>query len=46
MKANLALSKGLTSKKYHLVINDTYYLKISKSEFYDLAEYLEIDIKE
>lgn len=41
MIANLALSKVIIGKKkYYLVIDDTFYLKISKRRYYELADWL------
>lgn len=43
MKAELALSKSVIGKKsYYLVIEDTFYLKISKEMYYELAKFLNI----
>lgn len=45
MIANLALSKGIIGKKkYYLVIDDTFYLKISKRRYYELADWLRIKV--
>ena len=44
MKAELALAKGILGRSYYLVINDTYYLKINKKKFNDLAKFLNIKV--
>ena len=45
MKAELALSKGIIGRKsYYLVIDDTYYLKIDKKRYFDLAKFLNIKV--
>ena len=45
MKVDIALSKPVIGKKsYYIVINDTFYVKIKKSLFYELARFLKIDV--
>lgn len=46
MKANISLEKSITSKAYYLVINDSFYIRINKHRFLELAEFLSIKIKE
>lgn len=45
MKANIALEKDVVTKSYYAVINDKFYIKISKALFFELAEFLNIEIK-
>lgn len=40
MKAEIALEKGITSKKCYIVINDEFYIRISKKLFNELYDYL------
>lgn len=40
MKVEIALEKGITSRKYYVVINDTFYVRISKKLFNSLYDYL------
>lgn len=40
MKAEIALEKGITSGKCYIVINDTFYVRISKKLFEELYDYL------
>lgn len=40
MKAEIALEKGITSGKCYIVINDTFYVRISKKQFKALYDYL------
>lgn len=40
MKANLSLEKSLTNDKYYLVINDSFYIKIKRKCFFELAAFL------
>lgn len=42
MKANIAIEHSLTSNKYYLIINDCFYIDISKKNFFELAEFLSI----
>ena len=44
MKAELSLAKGVLGRSYYLVIEDTYYLKINKKKFIDLAKFLNIKV--
>lgn len=44
MKVDFALNRSSNKKNYFLVINDTYYLRISQKNFFDLAEYLKINV--
>ena len=46
MKADISLSKGITSNKYYLVINGYFYLPISKEMFYETAKFLNIKVEE
>ena len=46
MKVDLTIAKSLTSKQFYVVINDTFYIKVKKKLFYQLAEYLKIDLGE
>lgn len=40
MKAEIALEKGITSKRCYIVINDAFMLRISKKQFKALYDYL------
>ncbi len=42
MKADISYEISLTSNKYYLVINDKFYITISKKTFFELAEFLAI----
>lgn len=46
MKVDLKITKSLTSKQFYVVINDEFYIKVKKKLFYQLAEYLKIDLGE
>ena len=47
MKANIHLAKSRTNRTaYYLIINEIFYLKISKKTFLELAEFLKINIEE
>jgi hypothetical protein len=46
MKVDLTIAKSLTSKQFYVVINDEFYIKVKKKLFYQLAEYLKIDLGE
>lgn len=46
MKADIGLSKSITSNKYYLVINSYFYLSISKKMFYEIAKFLNIKVEE
>ena len=46
MKVNLTIAKSLTRKQFYVVINDEFYIKVKKKLFYQLAEYLKIDLGE
>jgi hypothetical protein len=46
MKVDLMLAKSLTRKQFYVVINDEFYIKVKKKLFYELAEYLKIDLGE
>ena len=47
MKVNLTIAKAVIGRKaYYVVINDTFYIKVKKKLFYQLAEYLKIDLGE
>lgn len=41
MKATVGIAKSLTKQEYELVINDEFYLKISKKEFDCLKKYID-----
>lgn len=40
MKAEIALEQGITSKRCYIVINDAFYIRISKEQFKELYDYL------
>lgn len=42
MKADISIECSLTSNKHYLVINDKFYITISKKAFFELAEFLSI----
>lgn len=46
MKANIALEKGITSNKYYLVINDSFYIPINEEIFFETAKFLNIEVVE
>ena len=47
MKVDLNIAKMIIGRKaYYVVINDTFYIKVKKKLFYQLAEYLKIDLGE
>lgn len=45
MKANISLEIAVKTKSYYAVINDKFYIKLSKALFFELAEFLNIEIK-
>lgn len=45
MKADIGLSKSITSNKYYLVVNGYFYLSISKEMFYETAKFLNIKVE-
>jgi hypothetical protein len=42
----IALEKSLTSRNFYLTINDTFYLELIEDTFYELAEFVGINVKE
>lgn len=44
MKANISLEMGVGTKSYYAVINDKFYIKISKALFFELAEFLNVEV--
>ena len=40
MKVEIALEQGITSKRCYIVINDEFYIRISKEQFKELYDYL------
>ena len=42
MKVNIAIEHSLAKKKYYLIINDSFYINISKKMFFELVEFLSI----
>jgi hypothetical protein len=47
MKVDLNIAKMIIGRKaYYVVINDTFYIKVKKKLYYQLAEYLKIDLGE
>ena len=46
MLAKVSLEKTLYVDKYWLVINDDYYIEITKQHYHELATYLGINIGE
>lgn len=47
MKVDLTIAKMIIGRKaYYVVINDEFYIKVKKKLFYQLAEYLKIDLEE
>lgn len=47
MRANIGIAKTILVKptKYYMVINDEYYLRIKRYQYYELRKYLK-DLKE
>jgi hypothetical protein len=47
MKDRLSLAKDVIGrKKYYLVIDDEFYIRVRKKLWYELAEYLKIDLSQ
>ena len=45
MRVALCLEKTIVGrKKYYLIVNEIFYVKVNKKTFNDLANFLEIDI--
>lgn len=45
MSERLSLAKNVIClKKYYLVINDEFYIQVRKKLWYELADYLKIDL--
>ena len=44
MKAEISLERGVTTKTYWMVINNVYYKRLTRQEFYELAEFLKIEV--
>jgi hypothetical protein len=45
MRVTLCLEKTIVGrKKYYLIVNEIFYVKVNKRTFNDLAKFLEIDI--
>ena len=40
MKMDVAVAKMMISKKYYLVLNDEFYIKISRSMYYEVKKYM------
>lgn len=40
MKIDLTIAKSLTRKRFYVVINNEFYIKVKKELFYQLADYL------
>ena len=44
-QVHIALEEGVAEKRYYLILNESFCIEITKQTFYELADFVSIDVK-